>query len=228
MTLTLWSRMQWPSEILDCNFTEDLTVQTHFLLVNSHSPLPVGELSLTTSYWWTLIHHFLGELSLTTSCWWTLAHHFLLVNSCSPLSVGELSLTTFRQWTLTHHFLLVNSHPSLPVGELSLTKGTRLTAGEQERKMLGQNLQTCGHYHIFVRPYISGQSLLGWVVLLNVLRCRLTYILGTSWDQCRSMVQYGFMSTETRRLVRMDSPGRPPRLSHSSWTMTAFSFLATC
>ena len=27
------------------------------------------------------------------------------------------------------------------------------------------------------------------------------------------------MSTETRRLVRMDSPGRPPWLSHSSWTM---------
>ena len=44
-------------------------------------------------------------------------------------------------------------------------------------------------------------------------------ILGTSWDQCRSMVQYSFMSTETRRLVRTDSPGRPPRLSHSSWTM---------
>ena len=27
-------------------------------------------------------------------------------------------------------------------------------------------------------------------------------ILGTSWDQCRSMVQYSFMSTETRRLLR--------------------------
>ena len=27
------------------------------------------------------------------------------------------------------------------------------------------------------------------------------------------------MSTETRRLVRTDSPGRPPRLAHSSWTM---------
>ena len=38
-------------------------------------------------------------------------------------------------------------------------------------------------------------------------------ILGTSWDQCRSMVQYNFTSTETRRLVRTDSPGRPPRLS---------------
>ena len=47
-------------------------------------------------------------------------------------------------------------------------------------------------------------------------------ILGTSWDtQCRSMVQYSLTSTETRRLVRTDSPGRPPRLSHSSWTMSS-------
>ena len=50
-------------------------------------------------------------------------------------------------------------------------------------------------------------------------------ILGTSWDQCRSMVQYSFTSTETRRLVRTDSPGRPPRLSHNSWTMTTGSVL---
>ena len=49
-------------------------------------------------------------------------------------------------------------------------------------------------------------------VMLNVLRCQ----LGTSCDQCRSMVKYSFTSTETRRLVRTDSPGRPPRLSHSS------------
>ena len=44
-------------------------------------------------------------------------------------------------------------------------------------------------------------------------------ILGTGCDQCRSTVQYSFTSTETRRLVRTDGPGRPPRLSHSSWTM---------
>ena len=36
-------------------------------------------------------------------------------------------------------------------------------------------------------------------------------LLGTNWDQCRSMVQYSFTSTETRRLVRTDSPGRPPQ-----------------
>ena len=48
-------------------------------------------------------------------------------------------------------------------------------------------------------------------------------ILGTSCDQCRSMVQYSFTSTETRRLVRTDSPGRPPRFSHSSWTMWVFT-----
>ena len=44
-------------------------------------------------------------------------------------------------------------------------------------------------------------------------------ILGTDWDQCRSMVQCSFTSTETRRLIRTDSPGWPPQLSHSSWTM---------
>ena len=36
----------------------------------------------------------------------------------------------------------------------------------------------------------------------------------------RNMVQYCFTSTETRRLVRTDSLGRPPRLSHCSWTMS--------
>ena len=41
-------------------------------------------------------------------------------------------------------------------------------------------------------------------------------ILGTNCDQCMSMVQCCFTSTETVRLVRTESPGRPPQLSHSS------------
>ena len=53
-------------------------------------------------------------------------------------------------------------------------------------------------------------------------------ILGTSWDQCRSMVQYSFTSTETRMLVWTDSPGRPPRLSHSSWTMISSLARTSC
>ena len=44
--------------------------------------------------------------------------------------------------------------------------------------------------------------------------------LGTNCDQCRSMVQCCFTSTETVKLIRTESPGRPPRLSHSSWTLT--------
>ena len=40
------------------------------------------------------------------------------------------------------------------------------------------------------------------------------------------MVQYSCTSTESRRLVRTDSSGRPPRLSHSSWTM--YSCLLSC
>ena len=51
-------------------------------------------------------------------------------------------------------------------------------------------------------------------VELHVLGCRVT--LGTNCDQCRSLVQCCFTSTETIRLVRTGSPGRPPRLSHSS------------
>ena len=44
-------------------------------------------------------------------------------------------------------------------------------------------------------------------------------ILRASWDQRVNMVQYSFTSTETVRLVRTESPGRPPRLLHSSWTL---------
>ena len=52
-------------------------------------------------------------------------------------------------------------------------------------------------------------------VELNVLGCRVD-ILGTNCDQCISMVQCCFTSTETIRLIRTGGPGRPPRLSHSS------------
>ena len=46
-------------------------------------------------------------------------------------------------------------------------------------------------------------------------------ILGTNCDQCLwSMVECCFTSTETVRLIRTGRPGRPRRLSHSSWTLT--------
>ena len=49
-------------------------------------------------------------------------------------------------------------------------------------------------------------------VELNVLGCRVD-ILGTNCDLCVSMLQCCFPSTETIRLIRTGSPGRPPRLS---------------
>ena len=48
-------------------------------------------------------------------------------------------------------------------------------------------------------------------------------ILGTNCDQCRSMVQCCFTSTETVRLFRTERQGQPPRLSHSSWTLSSES-----
>ena len=52
-------------------------------------------------------------------------------------------------------------------------------------------------------------------VELNVLGCRVDTV-GTNCDQCVCMVQCCFTSTGTIRLIRTGSPGRPPRLSHSS------------
>ena len=71
------------------------------------------------------------------------------------------------------------------------------------------------------------QPVYGWksVVSLRWWWCRTSRprmsldILGTNCDQCPSMVQCCFTSTETVRLIRTESPGRPPRLSHSSWTL---------
>ena len=63
----------------------------------------------------------------------------------------------------------------------------------------------------------SSDPLLGYDddnVELIVLGCRVD-ILGTNYDQCVSMVQCCFTSTETIGRVRTKIPGRPPRLSHS-------------
>ena len=49
-------------------------------------------------------------------------------------------------------------------------------------------------------------------------------ILGTNCDQSLSMVQCCFTSTETVRLIRTESPGWPPWLSHSSRTL----WIPTC
>ena len=55
-------------------------------------------------------------------------------------------------------------------------------------------------------------------VQLHVLGCRVD-ILGTNCDQCVCVAQCSFTSTETIMLIRTGGPGRPPRLSHSSWTL---------
>ena len=53
-------------------------------------------------------------------------------------------------------------------------------------------------------------------------------ILRTNCDQCRSMVRCCFTSTETVRLIRTESPGRPPWLSHSSWIFILFFSFSFC
>ena len=75
---------------------------------------------------------------------------------------------------------------------------------------------------------------------LSALACGATmmswYLMPTdvSWhirDKLWPMPKHGSIILyvhETRRLVRTDSPGRPPRLSHSSWTMSVLRSFCFC
>ena len=64
-------------------------------------------------------------------------------------------------------------------------------------------------------------------VELHALGCRVD-TLGTNCDQCVCTVQCCFTSTKTIRLIRTGSPGRPPGLSHSSWTLWGADFWGFC
>ena len=60
---------------------------------------------------------------------------------------------------------------------------------------------------------------LGWWCCRASCPQMLVDTLGTNCDQRRSNVQCCFTSTETVRLIRTESSGRPPRLSHCSSTL---------
>ena len=78
-----------------------------------------------------------------------------------------------------------------------------------------------GELWVRVVTLVCAPSGLGWTWWWCTASCpRMSVdILGTNCDHCQSMVQCCFTSTETARLIKTESPGRPPRLSHSSSTL---------
>ena len=94
------------------------------------------------------------------------------------------------------------------VGDVALHAGTALAGHVHHGAVLGQWRELGAparqtFYHVV------------YTVCTVPLCCLMSSvdILGTSGDQCRSTVQYSFTSTETRRLLRTDITGRPPRLT---------------
>ena len=74
-----------------------------------------------------------------------------------------------------------------------------------------------GHWFVNLQDsQLTGLSIQRWWCRASCPRMSVD-ILGTNCDQCT--VQCCFTSTKTVRLIRTESPGRPPRLSHSSWTL---------
>ena len=70
----------------------------------------------------------------------------------------------------------------------------------------------------------AGLSFISLSCCCSVLMMSLD-ILGTNYDQCRSMVKCCFTSTETVKLIRRKAQdGHLARLSHSSWTLISLSW----
>ena len=146
-----------------------------------------------------------------------------LQNTVYDLGVhGEVG-TSHRLWRLQPCCL---SWKNLSEGSEEITVGR----GSIQRLYRGRRSGTGrGHGQVWVCFWCAqslSSSVLGSEQQLLLLCCLMSSDVG--WhirDKLRPMSkhgsvdQYSFTSTETRRLVRMDSPGRPPQLSHSSWTM---------
>ena len=76
--------------------------------------------------------------------------------------------------------------------------------------------------HGSILLYVHGNQKARWDGQLRTATSTFTH---SSWTMCfTQMDEVLLTSTETGRLVRTDSPGRQPRLSHSSWTMTDFMY----
>ena len=119
-----------------------------------------------------------------------------------------------------------------PVGCCTVSTANTLGLAQQIYKYRPSKYTSIGPESHF-RPVSSRLMLLGGTAALsppvwasdddddgelNVLGCRVD-ILGTNCDQCVCMVQCCFTPTESIRLIRTESPGRPPPFSHSSWTL---------
>ena len=89
---------------------------------------------------------------------------------------------------------------------LCFAMGCVFQFGELAHNMMWGTTIAHKRVHYFIIIIIDDDD-----VELNVLGCRVD-ILGTNCDHCVSMVQCCF----TIRLIGAGSPGRPPRLSHSS------------
>ena len=134
-------------------------------------------------------------------------------------------LDTILNWTelnvgyrLTHLLRLFDGHDQLSLRPLLSTR-----TGDSYKIILSK--VAYNNHRIWTQLVWLSKEECRWShddddVELHVLGCRLN-VLGTNCDHCLSMVQCCSTSTETIRLIRTGSPGRPPRLSHSSWTLTS-------
>ena len=120
-------------------------------------------------------------------------------------------------------------HHSL-IDLIPFSVGSGMNNNKTNKNGLGQRLKSCSHpvLNPFAKQPQFDYSVIKWIHdddddVDSRTSCPRMSVdpLGTNCecDQCWSTVQCCFTSTETVRLIRTESPGRPHRLSHSSWTL---------
>ena len=124
---------------------------------------------------------------------------------------ADVPCVCWRCWRPVCLLTLLTSRVSADVPCVTLTKWSAPAPGQGRAQLFV--LRVCfGSYNVH-------SAFHWWWCRASCPRMSVD-ILGTNCDQCLSMVQCCFTSTETVRLIRTENPGRLPRLSHSCWTLS--------
>ena len=95
-------------------------------------------------------------------------------------------------------------------GSLHLVSRLCLTVAFVLSEIMNKNLKKTNITNENTKLYNSTSRWWWW--------CRASCPRMLGWHIRDKLVPFCFTSTETIRPIRMESPARPPRLSHSSWT----------
>ena len=197
-------------------------------LMVTHSHTPVwSEVIFTANNW--PVGQKLNNYGIFSACWLRVSDTTVSGVVCYSLGCREgwvfffyhphraalatVLVTKIPECEMTHFSKYIYISISRPSANVSFTSSQLLCISLKCPRWCSFDMHT--RYRARAVPADDDDE-----VMRNNLRCQLTYYYYSIRDKLWPMPKHGSVtSTETRRLVMTDSPGRPHRLSHSYWTM---------